>query len=63
VIIVDKKQLAQMRRPHHAVAMQERTKKMDKEAIEQSIFKEGHQEEKKADLGELDKKLEEILNK
>lgn len=62
VIIVDKKQIAQMRRPHHSVAMQG-TKKMDKEAIEQSIFKEGHQEEKKADLGELDKKLEEILNK
>ncbi|MCR4322521.1 MAG: 30S ribosomal protein S6 [Candidatus Azambacteria bacterium] len=68
IITVDKSQLAQLKKPAQAAAY-EKTQKdvMDKEAVEKSIFKkEGAvsvQEEKKADLGDLDKKLEEVLNK
>lgn len=67
LITVDKKQLAQMRKPMQSAAAQERMKKLvpAKEQIEQAIFKEGapQLEEKKVELEELDKKLEEILNK
>lgn len=62
-IVVDKKQVAQMNRPTPRPEMQ---KKIDQSEIEKSVFKhEGvsAQEEKKAEFNELDKKLEEILNK
>lgn len=68
IIVVDKKQIAQMKQPAQTAAY-EKTKKdtMDKEAVEKAIFKkEGAvsiQEEKKAGLGDLDKKIEEVLNK
>lgn len=68
IITVDKKQLAQIKKPAQAAAYERGQRDvMDKETIEKSIFKkEGAvsvQEEKKAELGELDKKLEEVLNK
>ncbi|MBI5913591.1 30S ribosomal protein S6 [Candidatus Azambacteria bacterium] len=68
IITVDKKQLAQMKKPAQAAAYEKAQKDvMDKEAVEKSIFKkEGAvsiQEEKKAELGDLDKKIEEVLNK
>ncbi len=62
-IVVDKKQINQMNRP---APRPEAQKKMDQSEIEKAVFKhEGvsAQEEKKAEFNELDKKLEEILNK
>ena len=68
IITVDKKQLAQMKKPAQSAAYEKAQKDvMNKEAVEKSIFKkEGAvsvQEEKKAELGDLDKKIEEVLNK
>ena len=68
IIMVNKRQIAQMKQPAQSVAY-EKTKRdtMDKETVEKAIFKkEGAvsiQEEKKAELGDLDKKIEEVLNK
>lgn len=68
IISVDAKQIAQMQKPAQNIMAQEKMKKdvADKETVEKAIFKEGAvsaQEEKKVEIGELDKKLEEILNK
>lgn len=68
IIAVDKKQVAQMQKPTHAVLVQEKTQKtMSKEEIDKAIFKKGdavsHTEDKKVEIEELDKKLEEIFNK
>jgi len=68
IIAVDAKQITQMRKPAQNIMAQEKTIKdaADKEAVEKAIFKEGAvsaQEEKKVEIEELDKKLEEILNK
>lgn len=68
IIAVDNKQIVQMQKPAQNIMAQEKTKKdaADKEAVEKAIFKEGAvsaQEEKKVEIEELDKKLEEILNK
>ena len=63
IIVVDKKQIAQMNRP---APRPEALKKMDQSEVEKAVFKhEGisAQEEQKAEFTELDKKLEEILNK
>lgn len=63
VIVVDKRQIAQMNRP---APRPETQKKMDQSEVEKAVFKhEGvsAQEEQKAEFTELDKKLEEILNK
>lgn len=67
LITVGKKQIAQMQKPFRSIAVQEKMKKkaMEKEKIAETIFKEGapQLEEKKVEMEELDKKLEEILNK
>lgn len=65
LVAVEKKQIAHMQKPFHSAALQEKLKKttIDKEKIKHTIFKEGapQLEEKKVELEELDKKLEEIL--
>lgn len=68
IIAVDRKQIAQMQKPAVNIMAQDKIVKdvADKEAVEKAIFKEGAvsaQEEKKVEIEELDKKLEEILNK
>ncbi|MBI1754998.1 30S ribosomal protein S6 [Candidatus Azambacteria bacterium] len=67
LVTVDAKQITQMQKPYQSAALQEKLKRtaIDKEKIKQTIFKEGapQLEEKKLELEELDKKLEEILNK
>jgi len=67
VTLVVKKQISQMQKPSLSAVLQDKLKKttMEKEKIKQTIFKEGapQLEEKKIELEELDKKLEEILNK
>lgn len=68
IIEVDKKQLAQAQKTPISVSVQEKMKKlMDESKIEESIFKTesaaAQKEEQKIGLEDLDKKLEEILNK
>ena len=68
IVLVDKKQTNQMQKSTQSVSTQEKVKKMiHKAKAEESIFKKedavSHIEEHKVELEELDKKLEEILNK
>lgn len=68
IVAVDKKQITQMQKSAQSVSTQEKVKKMIKKSkAEESIFKKedavSHIEEHKVELEELDKKLEEILNK
>ena len=68
LITVTPKQLAQMKKSTQSVSAQEKVKKMmHKAKEEESIFKKedavSHLEKHKVELEELDKKLEEILNK
>ncbi|OGD32597.1 30S ribosomal protein S6 [Candidatus Azambacteria bacterium RIFCSPHIGHO2_02_FULL_52_12] len=64
IIVVDKKQVAHMTRPAPRVAA---VKQPVQAEIDKEVFKKGHtvsqQEENKVEFEELDKKLEEILNK
>lgn len=69
LVAVNKKQITQMQKPFRSIVAQEKMKKktIEKEKIAETIFKEGapQLEEKKIEIeeGELDKKLDEILNK
>lgn len=68
IVTVDQKQVSQMQKSTQSVSTQEKVKKMiHKAKAEESIFKKedavSHIEEHKVELEELDKKLEEILNK
>ncbi|MEK7519639.1 MAG: 30S ribosomal protein S6 [Patescibacteria group bacterium] len=68
IVSVTKQQVAQMQKPVRNLMAEEKVRKAtDKAAVDKAIFKKedaiSSTEEQKVELGELDKKLEEILNK